>query len=256
MINWEKIHQERNLEILVRNGGFKFTDNFFPYTSGKIGPYFVQSADVMKNGADYFQACHDMEKMISNLLDKSQIEVISGGETRDWIFSNTIAAYMKKPPVMLYKNGKTIGADMREKKVIHVADLNNEGSSPRDFWIPIIKKAGGDIENIFFYVDRMENGIKVMKELNLKSYALVKLDKKAWNYLKNKNIIGEKIYNSLRERSEDSESWAINMLKSEKGIKKLGELFEDSLTKEKAEKILEIGYPELKDELYERLKIN
>jgi len=116
--------QLRHLEALVRNKGFQFTDVFFPYTSGQIGPYYVQSAVVLNNGADYSRACKDMARAIKP--SKESCDVISGGETRDWIFSFPVAAELELPHAMIYKNGKILGADIKDKKVVHVADLNNE----------------------------------------------------------------------------------------------------------------------------------
>ena len=160
--------QQRGLDILARHkGGFQFTNTFFPYTSGEIGPYYVQSGVVQNDGMDYYHAISDMSALVERTICRdclSQI-VISGGETRDWIFSNPVSVHLSRehnksiPSVMLYKDGKTVGADIKGKELVHIADLNNEGSSPRDYWKPIIEKAGGTVKHIFFYVDRMEEGV-------------------------------------------------------------------------------------------------
>jgi len=248
--------QQKNLERLVRNKGFQFTDVFFPYTSGQIGPYYVQSADVMKKGSDYHAACIDMAKTISYYSNLNNI--ISGGESRDWIFSYPVAAMLELPHAAIYKDGKTIGAEMKDKQIVHVADLNNEGSSPRDLWVPAIKKAGGIINDIFFYVDRMEEGTEVMKELGLNSYAVVPLDQQAWDYLQKINVVTPEIYKSLSERGQTKESrkeWAVKMLRSDIGFVKFLELYNNPKTQEKAKKILDKGYPELKDEIQAVLDI-
>ena len=76
------------MEILVKNGGFQFSDSFFPYTSGEIGPYYVQSADIMKDRSDYAKAVKDMTNLIiphipsAKIMDHSN-NIISGGESRD-----------------------------------------------------------------------------------------------------------------------------------------------------------------------------
>lgn len=194
--------QKRNLNILVKHGGFQFTDDFFPYTSGEIGPYYVQSAVVMKNGRDYWRATQDFSHLILNKTQTnphrgSNFDVISSGETRDWIFSFPLVGTFSIPHAMLYKNGKILGSDMKDKRVIHVADLNNEGSSPRDYWVPMIKKAGGEISDIFFYVDRMEDGVQIMKDLGLNSHAVVSLDEHAWDYLQKQGVVSAEVYKSL-----------------------------------------------------------
>ena len=73
--------QESNLAILVKNKGFQFTDTFFPYTSGEIGPYYVQSAVVQNNGADYKHSISSLADLVHKYTPSSQpiIEVISGG---------------------------------------------------------------------------------------------------------------------------------------------------------------------------------
>jgi len=249
--------QQRNLEALVENKGFQFTDVFFPYTSGQIGPYYVQSIVVENNGSDYKQAIDDMCKIINDSLSPSSFDIISGGESRDWDFSNPVAYNLSKAHTKIYKDGKILGANIFDMaRVVHVADLNNEGSSPRDLWVPAIKAAGGLIENIFFYVDRMEDGADVMKQLGLNSYAVVPLDQPAWDYLQQKNIVTLGVYKSLSERGQTTESrkqWAYSMLRSEKGFNQLYSLFGNPKTRDKAQKIVDKGYPELKDELMDRL---
>ena len=137
--------QIRNLTAFAKSpGSFDFTPTFFPYTSGEIGPYYVQSAAIMTNGNDYKIACQDIASMVKNAMGEGFNGIISGGESRDWCFSLSVSEILGLPPAMIYKKDgsgqcKTIGADMKGKIVAHVADLNNEGSSPRDMWVPTIK---------------------------------------------------------------------------------------------------------------------
>tara|TARA_Y100000310_G_scaffold297347_1_gene330270 strand:- start:330 stop:1097 length:768 start_codon:yes stop_codon:yes gene_type:complete len=244
--------QEENLDILVKNGGFQFTDTFFPYTSGEIGPYYVQSAVVMKNGLDYSRVCDDMDELVYSVAKDSDLEdyVISGGESRDWVFSFAVAKNLFLPSVMLYKDGRILG-DMEGKEVLHVADLNNEGSSVRDSWKPMIEKAGGKINNIFFYVDRMESGVQVMEDLGLESHSVVPLDEHAWDYLKSKGVVDETTYKNLRERMDDKDAWAEKMLQSDKGIERLRELCKSQPAK--ASEIMYKGYPKIGGLLRDRL---
>lgn len=244
--------QKVNLRRLVRNNGFEFTDTFFPYASGQIGSYYVQSADILKSGGDFYRACNDMEDLVRYGRGE-KIDVISGGETRDWMFSFPIAKALQTSHAMIYKSGKIYGADMKGKKVVHVADLNNEGSSPRDYWVPAIRKAGGDITQIFFYVDRMEDGVEEMKKLGLQSHALIPLDDTAWDILLNDNVINKDVHNSLRQRMENKDEWARNMLRSDVGLKRLAELTKDPDTTEKVRTVLCNGYPYLKEELVDKL---
>jgi len=215
---------------------------------------------VQNDGADYVTAVKDMSSLVSGALASELLPktVISGGETRDWIFSNPVAVALQRPHVMLYKDGKSVGADIKGKDIVHVADLNNEGSSPRDLWVPAIKKAGGTINDIFFYVDRMEEGVNVMKELGLNSYAVVPLDAHAWDYLQKTGVVSSEVYKNLMARGktkEERRSWAENMLKTDAGLETLAALAASQKTFEKARGILTKGYPDMKDELVDRLKV-
>ena len=244
-------NQKKHIGMLYINGGFEFIDTFFPYTSGKIGPYFVQSAGIMRRGTDFFEAIRDMSYLVSKQINPNDEVVISGGEKRDWIFSMPVATNLMYPHSMLCKDGKILGADMNEMNVFHVADLNNNGSSPRNMWIPMIKKAGGDIQNIFFYVDRFEEGVKVIQDIGLRSDSLIQLDGHAWDYLKSIYGVGEDIYFNLMERMEDRDAWAREMLRSDRGLTRLAEIYQK--TPDKAIKILNVGYPDLREELSQRL---
>lgn len=246
--------QERNLDALAKNGAFQFTPTFFPYTSGEIGPYYVQSAAILKNGRDYCQACEDMKDLLTWNLNAGTVDVISGGESRDWIFSFPLAAQMGLPHAMLYKNGKSLGADMSGRKVVHVADLNNEGSSPRDKWVPAIQEAGGEIDHILFYVDRLEDGVQTMKDLGLQSHSVVPLDEHAWEYLQKNGVVSPEVYRQLTSRAKDKDAWAQDMLRSDEGRKTLASLFGEPKTNAKARNILDNGYSEMRDELLESME--
>jgi orotate phosphoribosyltransferase len=249
----DKRLQERNLNALVRNGGFQFTNTFFPYTSGQIGPYYVQSIAVENSGSDYQMACMGMTDLVHQGGGDWPFEVISGGESRDWDFSNVVAYILGMPHAKIYKNGKILGANLKGKRVAHVADLNNEGSSVRDLWVPAIREAGGRIEDIFFYVDRLEDGVQVMEELGLRSDSVVPLDDHAWSYLLEQEVISPEVYESLKARMEDKDVWARNMLRSDAGFETLVNLIKDPKTLPKAQKILFKGYPDLKNEFLRRL---
>ncbi|MEK6928130.1 MAG: hypothetical protein AABX11_06885 [Nanoarchaeota archaeon] len=248
----DETNQKKHLDILFRNGCFKPREDFFVYRSGQIGPYFVQSANVMTNGLDYQTAIKDMVELVRHEKDSPDKDfVISGGERRDWIFSIPVAVNLGVGPTMICKNGEILGANMNGKKVVHVADVNNEGSSPRDYWVPAIKSAGGRIDNIFFYIDRMEDGVQVMEDLGLRANSLVQLDGNAWDYMYARRYIDEKMYGALMERMGDRGAWARKMLRSEKGLARLAEI--NSITPDKVRAVLDKGYPDLKNEISELL---
>ena len=250
--------QKKHLEALARNQGFEFTSAFFPYTSGEIGPYFVHSEAVLKNGQDYFEACKDLANGIKLKMQRGDlVDAISGGETRDWMFSYPVAANLGLPHFSVYKNGRTFGADINGKYVLHLADLNNEGSSSRDYWIPALIQAGGFVRDMAFFVDRMEAGRQVMQDLGLDARALVLLDDSAWDYLRSQDVVTKPAYENILARGktkEERNAWAEKMLRSPEGLTRLSGLFCNNNTREKVRGILVKGYPYMKDELLDFLR--
>ena len=204
------IFQEEALLELVKNSGFRFTEKWFPYTSGWIGPYYVQSADILKTGRGVQIATHSIMTVIEQ-IDET-VDVISGGESRDWPFAACVGEKIGVGLCMIYKDGKMVGADLKDKKVLHVADLNNEGSSPRDLWVPAIRNAGGIINNIVFLVDRLEDGVEEMEKLGLNSHAVIPLNQDTWNFLKEEGFVNEEVLNSLLDYWKDREAWGVKKL--------------------------------------------
>jgi len=247
--NRKKELRKRSLADLLRLGEPKFTDAWFPYTSGEVGPYYVQSVTIEKDGEAYARAVDGIAELIVSVLGKDGFDVVSGGESRDWDFSNPTAYLLRKPHAKLYKNGKVLGADLAGKRVVHVADLNNEGSSIRDYWYPIVKEKGGSLMHVFFFIDRMEEGVRVLNALNLPSESLVAFEDDAWRDLLSLGAIDESMYRSLMARNADRRSWAEKALKRRPDI--LGDMLTsgDGDTVARAWKILDVGYPHLKEEL-------
>lgn len=118
-------------------------DKPFWYTSGKIGPYYVnthflygseekandllQLIDAQKSdvygcpakvlGATegnyskdsiYSGLIDDMCHFIENKIGRDNIDYISGGERRDWFFSLIIAKRLNKPHITIYKDLKSV----------------------------------------------------------------------------------------------------------------------------------------------------
>ncbi len=240
----------KHLEILAYNSGFQFTKTFFPCKSGKIGNYHVRSEVVLKDGHHYREAIYDLRNLIDATISTGEYDIVSGGENRDWIFSYPLAFLLAKKHVSLYKNGKVLG-DLSNKRAVHISDLDNGGFSINK-WSSIIKNKNGDIKNIFFYIDKCEDGVLTVNNTGIESRALVYLNSESWDYLLNIKAIDKETHSAINERFEDKEKWARNMLTSDAGIKRIAEL----CNSKKRNAMLDVidNHPDIKEDILERLK--
>ena len=63
-----------------------------------------------------------------------------------------------------------------------------------------------------FFVDRMEEGTAVMRELGVRSEAVVPLDEAAWGIALVGRHVSPGVYASLVKRSKDTRAWAVRAL--------------------------------------------
>ncbi|MBW3023234.1 hypothetical protein KY308_03965 [Candidatus Woesearchaeota archaeon] len=258
-------YQRIGLNGIVKTGVFRHTDNFFPLTSGKITNYYFECANMLRDGGMYSSIVSCLTKMIKSAFpDVDSLEnynqyIISGGESKDWIFSLPIAKAFEIPHAMVYKNGTVKGADIEGRDVIHILDINNQGSSIKDKWIPAIKNAGGNLVQIVSFIDTLEGGFDVVKGLvenkGVDYATMVPMDKFAWEYLRENVPVPDDAHNLIMERRKDSESWARKMLLSDKGLENLAAMLvdEDLKLSQKAVKVIEEGYSDMKPELKRKL---
>jgi orotate phosphoribosyltransferase len=248
----KKLTQKENLLNLLKAGGLAFSNEdtpFFAYTSGQIGPYYIQSIAIEKNGESYTKAIHSIIQIIQE--NKISFDVISGGETRDWDFSNPAAAFIKKPHLKIYKTGKTLGADVKGKRVLHIADLNNEGSSIKDYWKPIIEKKGGKLIGLVSFVDRLEDGYQLLTKMGLLVKSVIPLNQKAWQIVFDNHYISQNTHEELLKRIKNKRQWAeTTLLHHPEYFRKL---CYNPETKQRALKVLDI-YPSIKPELENIMK--
>lgn len=239
--------QKTNLHNLLRTGAFRFVDQatpWFPYTAGQIGPYYVQSVCIEKDGGAYAYAVQSLAELIR--AEIGSFDVISGGETRDWDFSNPVAVMMGKPHAKMYKDGRLLGADVKGRKIVHVADLNNEGSSVRDYWKPIVERNNGAFIAVVSFIDRLEDGYLLFKEMALPCYSVVPLDKTAWDIILKEGCISKNVHRQLVARMQDRRKWAINALLDNPEYFRC--FYANETTRAKALKIMQI-YSEISDKL-------
>ena len=209
----------------------------FWYTSGKIGPYFVNTHFVYGSEKDanellsfideslsdkitlpkkvfekilkqyneneiYKNVINTMKEYIENNINISEVDYISGGERRDWFFSNIIAFLLNKPHISIFKDLSTVVSTsnfenseiitkLENKKVLHIADLITVASSYLRAWIPAIQNLGSNICWSCVVVDRMQGGKDKIEAEGIKSLSLVNIDEKLFQKALDLKIINE-----------------------------------------------------------------
>ena len=207
----------------------------FWYTSGKIGPYFINTHFVYGSEKDasellafideclkdkaslpekvfrkvlkqyneneiYHNVIDTMKDYITKNINVEEIDYISGGERRDWFFSNMIAYLLDKPHISIYKDLSTVVSDSKfektetvtnieNKKVLHIADLVTVASSYIRAWIPAIKNIGGQMCWSCVVVDRMQGGKEKIEAEGVKAFSLVNVDNTLFETAYKNNII-------------------------------------------------------------------
>lgn len=224
---------------LFKTNAIRFCEENKPfwYTSGKIGPYFINTHFVYGSEKDavellsyidealadkmtlpkkvfekvskqyqeneiYKNVIDIMKKYIEENINIDEIDYISGGERRDWFFSNILAYLFKKPHISIYKDMTTVVSDfnfentnkvenIEGKKVLHIADLITVASSYIRAWIPAIENLGGKIVASCVVVDRMQGGKEKIEEKGVKSLSLVQVDNSLFKEALELGIINE-----------------------------------------------------------------
>lgn len=221
----------------------------FWYTSGKIGPYYINThflygseqdavdllkfIDSEKENKDtlpkkvfdktlahyndneiYKNVINEMIEFIKENIDVNEIDYISGGERRDWFFSNIIANKLSKPHITIYKDLSMVVTDsnfeeiinkseVEGAKVLHIADLITEASSYLRAWIPAIKSLGAQIIWSTVVVDRMQGGKEKLENENVKSLSMINIDEKLFEKALSMNIINDVQFEMLKNFYEN-----------------------------------------------------
>ena len=239
------------MSYLFETKAIKFCEENKPfwYTSGKIGPYFINTHFVYGSEKDatellsfideclvdkktlpekvfkkvlkqykeneiYHNVIDAMKNYIEKNIDVSEIDYISGGERRDWFFSNILAYLLDKPHISIYKDLSSVISDSKfensetvnnidNKKVLHVADLVTVASSYIRAWIPAIKNIGGQMCWSCVVVDRMQGGKAKIEKQGIKSLSLVNVDNTLFETAYENGIINENQLTMLKKFFEN-----------------------------------------------------
>ena len=250
------------MELLFQTNAFKICPENKPfwYTSGKIGPYFINAQflygseddansllefidNELENASKYDLPKDVFEKtfaqyntndiyktvidelisFINNNIDLSEIDYVSGGERRDWFFSNMVAKLLGKPHITIFKDLSLVCStpdfsssddltDLTNKNVLHVADLLNVASSYLRAWIPAIKDLGGNLKWSLVAVDRLQGGQEALAQEDVTSYALASVDNSLFEKALELNIINEAQLETLKKFKENPDETMRNFL--------------------------------------------
>ena len=234
------------MSYLFETNAIRFCDENKPfwYTSGKIGPYFINTHFVYgsekeatellsfiddclsdkltlpknvfdktliqyNNNEIYKNIIDTMKSFINENINVDEIDYVSGGERRDWFFSNIIAHLLGKPHITIFKDLSTVVSDsnfenteiitsLAGKKVLHVADLITVASSYIRAWIPAINALGSKICWSCVVVDRMQGGKDKIEAEGVKSFSLVQVDTALFKKALDLKIINKSQFDMLK----------------------------------------------------------
>ena len=227
-------------------------DKPFFYTSGKIGPYFInthflygsekEASDFLsyidelladrvnlpkkvfekvlaqyENNKIYKDTIDTMVKTIKENVNVDEIDYISGGERRDWYFSNIIAYLLKKPHLTIFKDVETFVSpydfsstdkitDLNGQSVLHATDLVTTATSFVRSWIPAIQKLNGNLNWTCYVVDRKQGGTEIIENNGIKALPLVFVDTSLFQKIFEMNVINEEQLDMLNKFYKDPDS--------------------------------------------------
>lgn len=219
---------------LKESGGF--SDKWPPVilAGGLLGIYFVNAEFLARDKDGYKQFQNDSGALIKYAIAQAQKEpsfrevidilaarveallnehclfdaMVSGGQTRDWIFSGPVAQKLGVPHLSLYKQDKEhpnhaqvvwkgdalsvnqhaydLKQMLKNHYLVHIVDLITEGSSiytagtPENpvatGWLPMIQSRGGNIDTVLAVVDRLQKGKEKMAKVGLNVESFVFID--------------------------------------------------------------------------------
>ena len=241
------------MSLLFETNAFKVAEenNPFWYTSGKIGPYFINAdylygseqdskdllafidqelehesktdipEHIFKKVLDHYNTneiykyvIDQMKEYIETNIGIENVDYISGGERRDWYFSNIMAYLLNKPHVTIYKDLTTVVSNfdftssepvskIEEKNFLHLADLLNQSASFTRAWIPAIKNLGSNIVWSIFAVDRMQGGTETLTNDGVKVHSLLQIDDSLFTTAKELGVINDEQLTMLRDFKKD-----------------------------------------------------
>lgn len=280
-------------------------DQPFWYTSGLFGPYYVNThflfgsehlannllALIDEHGADtslhgresfpehvtkYTQAIFEINGIYKDIMRIScdrirnlGFDYISGGERRDFFFSNQIAWILGVPHISIFKNGdmvltnedrsrswliergdgsdddvsdfaKRLRADIAGKRVLHIADLVTQASSYTRAWIPAIEKLGARMEHTLAVVDRNQGGGETLAAAGVRLHSLAAITDELFLEALQRDLIDQKQLDLVRQYAKGPETFIRSYVEANPDFLRR-EREKDEKTAERVERLEALG---------------
>ena len=223
----------------------------FWYTSGKIGPYFINTHFLYgaQKYADELLATIDSlvyqpENLIPTITEKviefyhsnstyqtvmdsfveilnasphfNEASIISGGERRDWFFSIIAAKLSGKRHIFIMKNQGIYDEDgeianLNQEKVSHIADLITEASSYERAWIPAIQKHNGNLIHTASIVDRQQGGCEFITNRGIYCESIIKIGREFFDAALAEKIISTEQHAMIVDFTHDPHSYGLTL---------------------------------------------
>ncbi len=162
----------------------------------------------------YKEVIDEMVSFINSHINVDEVDYVSGGERRDWFFSNIVAHLLGKPHISIFKDLSAVVStpdfeetvsktSLQGKKVLHVADLVTAASSYVRAWIPGVQSLGAEIVWSVVVVDRMQGGNDRLRDLGIDAYSLVQIAPDMFKKALDLGIISEEQNVMLNKFFED-----------------------------------------------------
>lgn len=170
-----------------------------------------------ENNEIYATIINALVSYLKETINIDDIDYISGGERRDWFFSNMIAFLLKKPHITVYKDLTCVlssynfsqnefVSNLDGKNDLHVADILNQGSSYLRAWIPAIKNLGANIKWSLVCLDRNQGGTEKIKDAGLIPLSLLNVDTELFEEALHLGIINENQLEMLKQFVKDPDN--------------------------------------------------
>ncbi len=171
----------------------------FKLTSGKLSPVYVDCRKIISHLKERRLIINMGSKLIKKKINLRNIDYIAGGETAGIPYASWISEKLNKPMIYIRKKPKGFGklsqieGEIKNKsRVLLIEDLSTDGKSKINF-CNAIKKAGGEIKNIFVIFNYGIYSDAVFKRNNLKLHFLTNWKFVIKNLKKKKSLKNEEI---------------------------------------------------------------